>query len=117
VAAFYWLAGVENGSAHLFTPSSAHFVYITKPGRFAKPGSPGIFQREHVTTAFYTRSGGLRKELDFFWSSTQFAMYCIYSTCTLPVFRSESRSSYSSFTFEGLSAQERKNHGARSIVL
>jgi hypothetical protein len=35
------------------------FVCITKLGRFSKTGSPGIFQREHVTTAFYTRSGGL----------------------------------------------------------
>jgi hypothetical protein len=61
VAGFYWLAGVGNGSAHLFAPSSAPFICITKPGRFSKLGSPGIFQREHVTTAFYTRSGGLRK--------------------------------------------------------
>jgi hypothetical protein len=60
VAGFYWFAGVGNGSVHLFTPSSVPFVCITKPGRFSKPGSPGIFHREHVTTAFYTRSGGLR---------------------------------------------------------
>jgi hypothetical protein len=60
VAGFYWLAGVGNGSAHLFAPSSAPFVCITKPGRFSKSGLPRIFQREHVTTAFYTRSGGLR---------------------------------------------------------
>jgi nitrate/TMAO reductase-like tetraheme cytochrome c subunit len=53
VAGFYWLAGVGNESAHLFARSSAPFVCITKPG------SPGIFQREHVTTTFYTRSGGL----------------------------------------------------------
>jgi hypothetical protein len=59
VAGFYWLAGVGNGSAHLLAPSSAFFVCITKPGRFSKSGSPGIFQREHVTTAFYTRSGAL----------------------------------------------------------
>jgi hypothetical protein len=59
VAGFYWLMGVGNGSAHLFAPRSEPFVYITKPGRFSKLGSPGIFQREHVTTAFYTRSGGL----------------------------------------------------------
>jgi hypothetical protein len=60
VASFYWLAGVGNGSAHLFAPSSAPFVCITKPGRFSKRGSPGISQREHVTTAFYTQSRGLK---------------------------------------------------------
>jgi hypothetical protein len=43
VVDFYWLAAVGNGSAHLFSPSSAPFVCITKPGRFSKPGSPGIF--------------------------------------------------------------------------
>jgi hypothetical protein len=59
VVGFYWLVGVGNGSAHLFAPSSAPFNCITKLGRFFKPGSPAIFQREHVTTAFYTRSGGL----------------------------------------------------------
>jgi hypothetical protein len=52
MAGFYWLAEVGNGFAHLFAPSSAPFVCITKPGRFSKPGSPGIFHREHVTTAF-----------------------------------------------------------------
>jgi hypothetical protein len=63
VVGFYWLAGVGNGFAHLFAPSSAPFVCITKPGRFSTPGSPKIFQREHVTTAFYTRSGGLKSKV------------------------------------------------------
>jgi hypothetical protein len=43
VAGFYWLAGVKNGSAHFFAPSSAPFVCITKLGRFSKPGSSRIF--------------------------------------------------------------------------
>lgn len=38
---------------------SAPCRYITKLGRFKKPVSSRIFGREHVTTAFYTRSKGL----------------------------------------------------------
>jgi hypothetical protein len=72
VAGFYWLAGVGTGSAHLFASSSAPFVCITKPGRFSKPGSPAIFQREHVTTAFYTRSGGLSEGEGSFYHFGQF---------------------------------------------
>jgi hypothetical protein len=65
-------SGVGNGSAHLFAPNSVPFVCITKPGRFSKPGSPRIFQREHVTTAFNTRSGGLRDPEFFFFLLIQY---------------------------------------------